>query len=304
MTAQTWLDKNTKRLSDIGIGTARLDCLVLLEDCLNKDRARILAYDDLLISPEQLEWLDARIKRRSRHEPLAYIRSKTEFYGRNFFVDKSVLEPRPESETMIELLKASALQRHPKLDLGSSQKKSAEDAAYLLDSRLRGNDELTIMDVGTGSGALAITAKLELPQAKVIGIDIDPNCLDVARRNAKTHHVEIEYTQGDLLEPLKNSTPTPKPSTLILLCNLPYVPNDFHINTAAEAEPRIAIFGGSDGLDLYRRMFAQLADASWQPQAILTESLPPQHDQLVEIAVRAGYKLMRAEDFIQRFEPK
>lgn len=283
MTVQAWLNHAAKQLSAASIGTARLDCLVLLEDCLNKDRTQILAHDDLLITAEHLEWLDARIKRRARHEPLAYIRGKTEFYGREFFVDNRVLEPRPESETMIDLLKNLL-----------NNKSSFSEVRPLKN---------IIVDVGTGSGALAITAKREIPEADVVGIDVDPNCLDVATRNAKAYRADVALMQGDLLGPIIASRiQNSKPFTLILLCNLPYVPDDFHINPAAEAEPRIAIFGGKDGLDLYRQMFAQSAESNWKPNVIFAESLPPQHEKLAEIATSAGYKLTRTEDFIQQFE--
>src|SRR4051812_18952492 len=92
-------------LRDAGIGTARLDAMVLLEDCLSKDRAHLLAHPELELTAEQEKLLDAQIKRRLAHEPLAYIRGKTEFYGRDFLINKYVLEPRPESETIIDLLK-------------------------------------------------------------------------------------------------------------------------------------------------------------------------------------------------------
>jgi release factor glutamine methyltransferase len=287
MTVSDYLRTTTKKLERAGIGTARLDILVLLEDCLNKNRTHLLAHPDLKLTIEQIKWLDLRVARRSKHEPLAYIRGKSEFYGREFIVNKHVLEPRPESETMIELLMNSPI-------YSSSV------------SRVRPwkqNGE-TIVDVGTGSGALAITAKLEFTKSRVVGIDIDPACLAVAKRNAKKHDADITFYNGDLLQPLTaNSKPQTTHVPSVLLCNLPYVPDDSYINRAAMNEPRIAIFGGVDGLNLYRRLFAQLNAASWRPRYIFTESLPPQHEKLAVIAASSGFKLTQTEAFIQRFEP-
>jgi release factor glutamine methyltransferase len=263
-----FITDTTKQLTDAGIGTARLDCLVLLEDAVGKDRSWLLAHPEFVISDTVLRQLEGWVAQRAKHMPLAYVRGKTEFYGREFIVGPDVLEPRPESETMIELLK-----------------------------KLASEQDCTIVDVGTGSGALAITAKLELPATEVIGIDIDPNCLKIARQNAAKHATDVTFYQGDLLEPLY--TLAPKPYTL--LCNLPYVPDDHQINQAAMNEPRLAIFGGADGLDLYRRLFTDFHGLSRFPVLVFTESLPFQHTELAAIAQAAGYRQAGEDDFIQVF---
>lgn len=270
MTVSIWLSYAKDKLETAGIGTARLDCQLLLADILEHDRSWLLAHPDTVITEETHSKLDKQLEERAKHVPLAYIRGKTEFYGREFYVDRRVLEPRPESETMIDILK-----KLPGADGG-----------------------MEIIDVGTGSGALAITAKLELPRAKVIATDIDPACLAVAERNAHKHHVDIEFAQGDLLEPVNAKTGV----SVITLANLPYVPDDYHINQAAMQEPPIAIFGGEDGLDPYRKLFAQAAGFSERPKYILTESLPPQHRQLAFIAARHGFRQTQEDDFIQVFE--
>ncbi len=215
MTIQQWLNRSQQLLADTGIATGRLDCLVLLEDVLNTNRTQILANLHLLIPQKQQKTLNELVARRSTHEPLAYIRNKTEFYGREFYIDHHVLEPRSESEAMIDELKQLTLP-----------------------------ESAVVIDVGTGSGALAITAKFELPKANVIGIDIDAACLEVAARNAKKLDATITFLQGNLLEPLANDAV----GQTVLLCNLPYVPDNFQINPAAMREPRLAIFGGPDGI--------------------------------------------------------
>jgi release factor glutamine methyltransferase len=262
-TANQWLKIAVRQLKASDIATARLDALVLLEDALGKDRSWILAHPDAPIDPEILELLNEQVKRRAGHEPLAYIRGFTEFYGRKFAVDHRVLEPRPESETMINILKSLKLPPFPK-----------------------------IADIGTGSGALGLTAALEIPASHVTLVDIDVNCLAVAQQNANDLNVDAAVLQGDLLDGLQDIN--------VALCNLPYVPDDFHINEAAMQEPKLAIFGGPDGLDLYRKLFAQLDDKA--VKYVLTESLPFQHDDLTAIAKSHHYKQKDEDDFIQLFE--
>ncbi len=266
-----WFSQAQQQLQQAGIGTARLDTLVLAEDVTEKDRSLLLAHPEYRLANQQFNKLNKYITLRAKHQPLAYIRHKTEFYGREFYINNRVLEPRPESETMIDELKQLRLSSHP-----------------------------TIIDIGTGSGVLAITAKLELPEAKIIGTDIDPACLAVARQNAKVFGLALEFLEGDLLQALPKFTATTEQS--VLLCNLPYVPNDFKLNDAAMNEPRLAIFGGIDGLDLYRQLFAQLKSLDLRFENVLTESLPHQHAQLKSIAESGSFRLLKEADFIQVFQ--
>jgi release factor glutamine methyltransferase len=267
-TTNKWLSRATRQLTQAGIITARLDSLIFLEDITGRNRASILAHPEQALSASQLKKLSILIARRSAHEPLAYIRGETEFYGRKYKINHRVLEPRPESETMIDLLK---------------ELPEAENA--------------TIIDIGTGSGALAITAQLEIPGSKVIATDIDAACLKIAAANAKTHKTSVTFLRGDLLDPVLDEHTSP----LILLCNLPYVPDSFQINPAALQEPRIAIFGGPDGLDVYRKLFDQLKSRTSSSLHVLTESMPPQHIELERIASDAHLELLRTDDFVQVF---
>lgn len=261
-----YLSDATRLLTDAGIITARLDALVLIGDVIGKDRAHLLAHPEIELTHEQQIQLQKLLDGRATHEPLAYIRGKTEFYGREFVVNNDVLEPRPESEDIIELLK----------------QQSAD----------------TIIDVGTGSGALAITAKLELPQAQVLALDIDQNCLTVTRQNARKHGVDIKFLQGNLLEPVFDH---PMQHPVAILANLPYVPDDYAINTAATHEPKLALFGGQDGLNLYRTMFQQLNEYFPTGTLVFTESLPNQHTELMNIALTQNYTQVDHRGFIQVF---
>src|SRR5690348_11619250 len=103
MKINDWLSSATKKLENSGIVTARLDALVLAEDATGKDRSYLLAHPEFVLKGPTFHKLELQIERRLNHEPLAYIRGKTEFYGREFVIDESVLEPRPESEAIIDL---------------------------------------------------------------------------------------------------------------------------------------------------------------------------------------------------------
>lgn len=274
MNIDTWLANATTTLNAFGIGTARLDALVLLEDVTGKDRAQLLAYPELELSTDEISKLTNLLNLRSTHQPLAYVRGKTEFYGRNFVITPVVLEPRPESESMIELLIKLSQQPSSGLDWSTG---------------------VRLADVGSGSGALGITAKLELPNITVDLLDIDENALKVSKINVDLFTISINTITSDLLSNTDQVYD-------ILLCNLPYVPDGFQINPAAMREPRIAIFGGADGLDLYRKLFKQLDTRPSKPLYILTEALPPQHEALEQIAKTSGYELFGSDDFIQVFK--
>jgi release factor glutamine methyltransferase len=267
------LKRSEQQLKRAGISSARLDVLILLEDALHKGRAWILAHPETPVSNMLASRLARKVERRAKHVPLAYIRGHSEFYGRRFKVNRHVLEPRPESETMITLLKQQ-----------------------VSSSKFQVVSKLAIADVGTGNGAIGITAALEIPGSTVDLYDISAGCLSVAKHNTHLHELHLHVRKMNLLSrPLRPYD--------AILANLPYVPDSWEINKAALAEPKIAIFGGPDGLDVYRKLFAQLARFTWKPRYILTEALPPQHEALAEVADRQGFKLHRSDDFIQVFTP-
>lgn len=232
----------------------RLDALILLEDIIGHDRAYLLAHDEDELTDHQLAWLEPRAARRRAGEPLAYIRGHVEFYGRDFDVTTSTLVPRPESEDIIELLKTLQPQ--------------------------------TICDVGTGSGALGITAALEIPGSSVTLLDVSQDALDVARRNAERLNAPVMYLKSDLLAETREHFD-------VLLANLPYVPDGHPINRGAEFEPPLALYGGPDGLDLYRLLF-QEARATY----IITEAMPEQHGALAAIGT---FTLLQTKGYAQLF---
>jgi release factor glutamine methyltransferase len=280
MTASDWLAAKIRKLDQAGITTAQLDALVLSEDITGKDRGWLLAHPEFELSAAQTAKLEKLLSRREQHEPLAYIRGKGEFYGREFVLTSAVLQPRPESETMIDLLKDLPLFKQLSTDLNPHPAKA--------------NQPIRIADVGAGSGALGITARLELPKTSVDLLEIDTKACKIAKINVDKFTLSISVLKSDLLLGSRQDYD-------VLLCNLPYVPDSYQINTAASHEPQIAIFGGSDGLDLYRRLFQQIEQLQNKPLYILTESLPPQHEALASLAKQSGYQLQLTDDFIQQF---
>jgi len=266
MTVEAFLQEQTRTLHSAGISSGRLDILILLEDTLRCDRALILAHPETMLTPAQLAKLNKKVMQRAQHLPLAYIRGTTAFYGRNFTVNKHVLCPRPESETMISWLKELPLK-----------------TSYHL------------ADIGTGSGCLGITAALECPGTNVLLCDIDPTALAVARRNAGRLGASVKLAQSDLLTNAGKDLD-------VILANLPYVPLGGPINDDAAHEPPLALFGGPDGLDLYRRVWQQLAERPTVPRYVLTEALPSQHAELAAIAASHGFTLARDDRYIQQFE--
>ncbi|HEY5805914.1 MAG TPA: HemK/PrmC family methyltransferase [Candidatus Saccharimonadales bacterium] len=264
MTVQEFLKEATRILREAEISSARLDCIILLEDALGLERAAILARPETEVTQPQLSKLNKEIAQRTKHVPLAYIRGEAPFYGRDFIVNAKVLVPRPETEIMIEMLKKLPLPASP-----------------------------SVADIGTGSGCIGITAALELPGAQAELYDIDAEALEVAAENVRTLKANAKIQESDLLEA--------KPTTDVILANLPYVPERYEINRAAGHEPKHAIFAGEDGLKLYRKFWGQVATLPQKPQFVLTESLPPQHNDLSLLAKHSGYTLVTIQNLIQVF---
>ncbi len=294
------LRQSINQLSSASVPTPRLDCLVLLEDLTEKSRGWLLAHPEFEVSQDNIKTLTKQLERRVKHEPLAYIRGKSEFYGREFIVNEHTLQPRPESETMIELLEKFISNHRSPISING--KPAANERPQNSISGSAGDmakGTITIVDVGTGSGCLAITAKLLHPSSIVHATDIDAECIQTTRLNAAKHQVEVSLHQGNLIEPLLPIIS--RQSDVIILANLPYVPDSHTINAAAMHEPKHAIFGGADGLDYYRELFEQLSTSKHKPVAIFTESLPNQHRELQLIAENHDYRATLTNDFIVRF---
>lgn len=204
---------------------------LLLQHVLEKDYTQLtLSMPDALTEQQQQQFVSL-IQQHAAGMPVQYLIGTEEFYGRDFIVNESVLIPRPETEELV----LEALKRIPKL--------------------FANKDNLKLADIGTGSGAIAISMKKEMPSLDVTATDLSEDALIVARKNAENLEAELRFLQGDLTEPLE------KHAFDIILSNPPYIAVEEAIlmeDVVLEHEPHSALFAEEDGLQLYRKLSEQL----------------------------------------------
>lgn len=233
-----------KLLEFKNIDDAPLEAELLLRHLLGVDRAQIYVNQDMEMTNNQAQAYEALIQRRINGEPSAYIVGHREFYGLDFYVDRSVLIPRPESELLVD-----------------KTLEFVRDHACL--------SQPVIADIGTGCGNLAISITKHLPKAKIYAIDISQEALEVAAINCQRHMVmqRIYLLRGNLLEPL--------PETVdIIVANLPYVKNKEMAeleSNVRDFEPHLALDGGPDGLDYISQLLSQAQDKISKAGAIFLE---------------------------------
>jgi release factor glutamine methyltransferase len=231
------------QLRNEGVESPRLDAELLLAHVLGVNRAAILTWPDRPLTPKQLTRYRDLVARRAAREPLAYIVGRREFYDLDFVVDARALIPRPETELLIEHAVRNA--RRIALEAGT---------------------RLQLADVGAGSGAIAVTLAVHLPEATIYALDDSAEALTLTAENARRHRVtdRVHPLQGDLLSPL------PQPVDLIT-ANLPYVATAEWEQLPPEIriyEPRAALDGGPDGLTVIGRLLA-MADSYLRPGGAL-----------------------------------
>ena len=219
-----WADE---RFSKEGIASPRLDAEVLLAETLGLDRVGLYTHFDQPLQTDELAQFKQRILRRLRREPVAYILGRREFWSLPLRVTPDVLIPRPETETLV----AEAL----------NVLEPAE------------GEDLRLLEIGTGSGAISIALAKELPTAKVVATDLSPKALAVAEENALQSGVRerIQFMQGDLFRPVRKGE-----AFDLIVTNPPYISRGEFPSLMPEVrdyEPRVALDGGEDGLDFFRR---------------------------------------------------
>ncbi len=246
------------RFKNAGHYSPRIDAQVLLASARKKTTSYLFAHMDEELPLETERLYRETIDRRANFEPVAYLTGHKAFFGREFHVTKATLIPRPETELLVE------------------------EVLKQIDARP------LLVDIGTGSGAIAITLALE-SNRPVLAFDISKDALLVARKNATNLKAEslVHFAEGDLLEPLlKDHVPYTDFSSLLVCANLPYIPNGQYESLDADVrlfEPKLALTGGIDGLDLYHRLLEQIEknDALLPRKKTLLFEIDPSQPALV-----------------------
>ncbi len=264
MIISDWLKIATKSLKTANIPSARLDAELILANTLRKNRTYLHAHPDEEIDPRRFDIANARLDLRLDRVPIAYILGYKEFYGRRFTVSPSVLIPRPESEDLISLF----------LELTASE-----------------IAEKVLIDIGTGSGCLGITAKLERSNLSVILSDISKPALNIAEKNANSLNADVHIQQQSLLNGQL------KPVDYIF-ANLPYVDKNWDVSPELQYEPDIALFAEDEGLKLILQLISQVPRCLTSEGLLFIEADPQQHNRIIDEAMKNGFVKERVLNYI------
>lgn len=260
--ASSLLDAQNEQIDSAISQNSQQVCEWLLMHILEMDRAQLyMRWDDQFPAKKWANWEQA-IERKLAGEPVQYIIGEQEFYGRPFDVDEHVLIPRPETELLVEAIINKVKQLWPNGSVQDSAESNAEGS-------------LTVADIGTGSGCIPITIAAEMPGIaampawQLYASDISAAALKVAKRNAARHEVaaRIAFCEGDLLVPFIEAGI----QLDVIISNPPYIPSPDIVQLQKEVqhyEPSLALDGGKDGLELYRRLIGQLAQLPRYPRVI------------------------------------
>jgi len=220
-----------------------LDAELLLTHVLDTSREFLIANPDFKPQASELETFTRLVEKRQSGIPVSYLTGHKEFYGLDFLVNEHTLVPRPDTELMVELV--------------LEKTKSLRPASWAL------------IDVGTGSGCIPISIVKTIQQhdpstslrtnTQTIAADISPEALDIAQQNAKKHDVDINFFQGNLLEPVFNNAAMLQCNNLIITANLPYLTEEqFQNELSIQHEPKSALVAENDGLALYEELLGQI----------------------------------------------
>lgn len=261
MTIDEWVSQATEKLKKAGVESARLDSLLILESLSGKDKNWLLTHGDKIITDQALEKFNDMLDRRQKREPLAYVTGKKEFYGFDFKITSDVLIPRPETEVLVtQLIKVAPLNSH-------------------------------VLDVGTGSGCIAISSKKQRPDLQIVGSDISKNALQVAADNANIIGAQIGLVQSNLFDKIQGKYS-------VIAANLPYVARYTKVEDELNYEPDLALYADNDGLDLYEKFFLDVEDFLEDNGIIIIEHDPKQFDWLLSFTTR---RAQRISNFVTAF---
>ncbi len=260
MTIEAWLKEATQELKQAKITSARLDAELILAHTLRQPRTYLHSHSDDEVAARHSEIADARLQLRLERTPIAYIVGHKDFYGRRFKTTPAALIPRPETESFIELLKAIVPTNLPLV-----------------------KEKRVLVDVGTGTGAIGITAKLEWPELDVTLTDISQQALNLAKQNAAALGADVHFYKSDLLRGYG------RPIDLIV-SNPPYVVRAWEVSPETNAEPALALYASNDGLALIYPLIAQAAQLLKPGGSLLLEADERQHAAIIQAAHEQGLK--------------
>ncbi len=236
-----------------------LNAGLILEEVTEIKRLSLPLFYDKEITNQQKARIKEMVKRRCKHEPLQYIFGYTEFYGSKILVNPEVLIPRPETEYLLETIRNYNL--YPK----------------------------RIIDIGTGSGAIAISLKKIFPQAQVIGLDISFHALEQAKENAKLNEVEIDFVQADVFSDDLGKFD-------LLVSNPPYIPQDEYMILPDEVknfEPKLALVGADAGLYFYKRII-KMSKIILNPQGVIFFEVGEYQGEFIKkLALESGFSSVK-----------
>ena len=272
MTIKQWLECAKKQMASLDAELIALKCFADID----VDRSWLATHDVVKITTEMQKKANEMMQKRVSGMPLAYILGEKEFYGRKFEVNSDVLIPRPETETLIDLIRELPLPKQP-----------------------------SFLEVGTGSGCIAVTLALEYPQAYVLATDVSVKALDVAYQNDIIHEGRVEFIQSNLLREVQPD----EGHFDVLVANLPYVDPTWEWldQNSLSYEPSRALYVKQDGgLALYHRLFKELrlrqGRGGFGVDYVVVEADPCQHTALVQIAERQGLIMLKTQGFGMVFE--
>lgn len=264
-----WIHDAILQLVGAGIPSARLDAELILAHTLRVSRTTLHAHPDAPLSDRHQEIAAARLSLRLDRVPVAYIIGHKEFYGRSFHVTSATLIPRPESEDLIDLLKE----------------------AYPKSASLISNDPLTLVDVGTGSGALGLTAKCEYGDLLDVTLtDVSRHALAIAEKNARQLQADVTLLHGDLLAAVPFACD-------IIVANLPYVDPEWARSPETDHEPAEALFARRGGLALIEELITQTREKLKTGGSLILEADPVQHAEITKKAQESGLVLEQTKGY-------
>ena len=253
------LTKGTNYLEKKSVDSPRLTMELMVAHVLKMKRMQLYLEFERPLTDEELTPLRTMLKRRGDREPLQHILGEVEFYGRTFRSDARALIPRPETEELVDYVMLLELPEAPR-----------------------------ILDLCSGSGVIGLTLKAELPDADVVLADISKEALALSRENAETLGLPIDFYHSDLFSGVSGTFD-------LIVCNPPYVAENFKISPEVTHDPALALFSGNDGLDFIRQLLPAARDFLTPNGQIALEIGYDQGTAVTELLKNVGYQNIRIE---------